>query len=66
MSKNLIVWSLLLTTSRGSTLLSFDRVRFVDVRDTELLIDPGSMVNLFSHCFLPNPRAGRRGAPELL
>ena len=39
-SKNLTVQSLLLTATRGSALLSFDRVRLREVRRTELLMDP--------------------------
>jgi hypothetical protein len=39
-SKNLTVQSLLLTATRGSALLSFERVRLREVKRTELLIEP--------------------------
>ena len=39
-SQNLAVQSLLLTATRGSALLSFERVRLTEVRGTELLIEP--------------------------
>lgn len=63
-SKNLIVRSLLLTTTRGSALLSCEPVRLSDVRSTELLIDLWSITYFVSHCFRPKPASRRRGEPS--
>ena len=64
MSKNLTVFALLLTTTRGSTELSCERERFMDVSMTELLIDSWWRLYLLSHNLRPNPREQLRDGRE--
>ena len=62
-SKNLTVQSLLLTATRGSALLSFDRVRLREVRSTELLMDPERILS-YCHSLLVG-RGEAAGSEEL-